>query len=138
MNTRRNFLISGVAAAAAMAGVAGRPAVAAETEGGGGGGAVRPNRIAISTYSFWRFLDNSKVPIEECIRQSAAMGFDAVEILHIQMNGEENAYLQSLKRIAITEGVDLCGLSIHQGFVSPITRSSASSWRTSWASRRCA
>jgi len=119
MNTRRNFLISGVAAAAAMAGVAGRPAVAAETEGGGGGGAVRPNRIAISTYSFWRFLENSRVPIDECIRQSAAMGFDAVEILHRQMDGEENGYLQSLKRIAITEGVDLCGLSIHQGFVSP-------------------
>jgi len=87
----------------------------------------RPNRIGISTYSFWRFKDNSKVPIEDCIRHSAAMGFDAVEILHRQMDGAaprdnpdlDNAYLQSLKRIAITEGVDLCGLSIHQGFVSP-------------------
>ena len=74
---------------------------------------------AISTYSFWRFLETRRCTIEECIRQSAAMGFDGVEILHRQMTDEDNAYLQSLKRIAITEGVDLCGLSIHQGFVSP-------------------
>src|SRR5437016_6954284 len=87
----------------------------------------RPNRIATSTYSFWRFLDDSKVSIEDCIRQSAAMGFDAVEILHRQMTGAapgdnanlDNAYLQSLKKIAFTEGIDLCGLSIHQRFVSP-------------------
>ena len=31
----------------------------------------------------------------------------------------DNGYLQSLKRVAITEGVDLCGFSIHQGYVSP-------------------
>jgi sugar phosphate isomerase/epimerase len=119
MDTRRNFLVTGVAAAAAaVVGEALVPkfAVAAEPAPGAG---VRPNRIAISTYSFWRFLENSRVPIDECIRQSAAMGFDAVEILHRQMDGEENSYLQSLKRIAIVEGVDLCGLSIHQGFVSP-------------------
>src|SRR5258706_1754879 len=119
MNTRRNFLASGVTVAtAAVVGEAlvAKCAVAAEPAPGAG---ARPNRIAISTYSFWRFLDNSRVPIDECIRQSAAMGFDAVEILHRQMDGEENGYLQSLKRIAIVEGVDLCGLSIHQGFVSP-------------------
>jgi sugar phosphate isomerase/epimerase len=79
----------------------------------------RGNRIAISTYSFWRFLENSKLPIDDCIRHAGAMGFDGVEILHRQMAGEDNAYLQSLKRAAIVEGVDLCGLSIHQGFVSP-------------------
>jgi sugar phosphate isomerase/epimerase len=80
---------------------------------------ARGNHIGISTYSFWRFLDNSKVPIDECIRQSAAMGFDAVEILHMQMEGETDSYLQNLKRTALLEGVGLCGLSIHQGFVSP-------------------
>src|SRR6266567_2206794 len=96
MDTRRKFLASGVTAAAAA--MIARPALAAAPAGGGGG---RPNRIAISTYSFWRFLENSRVPIDECIRQSAAMGFDAVEILHRQMDGEENGYLQSLKRIAI-------------------------------------
>ena len=79
----------------------------------------RPNRIAVSTYSFWRFLPDSKVPIDECIRLSAAMGFDGVEILHMQMESEDNSYLQGLKRCALTEGMDLCGFSIHQGFVSP-------------------
>ena len=46
-------------------------------------GPVRPNRIGISTYSFWRFKDESKVPIEDCIHQAAAMGFDGVEILRM-------------------------------------------------------
>jgi sugar phosphate isomerase/epimerase len=80
---------------------------------------LRGNRIAVSTYSFWRFLPDCKVPIADCIRQAAAMGFDAVEILHRQMEREDHAYLQELKRIALLEGVDLCGLSIHQGFLSP-------------------
>jgi len=35
------------------------------------------------------------------------------------MDSEDNAYLQNLKRLAFTLGLDLCGLSIHQGFVSP-------------------
>jgi L-ribulose-5-phosphate 3-epimerase len=115
MATRREFLGSAAVAAAStmLAGpvVRGQAAPAAA--------AARPNRIGISTYSFWRFLPDSKVKIEDCIRQSAAMGFDGVEILHRQMDGEDNGYLQSLKRIAITEGVDLCGFSIHQGFVYP-------------------
>ena len=81
--------------------------------------AARRNRIATSTYSFWRFRPDSKLGIEDCIRQSAAMGFDGVEILHRQMESEDNAYLQNLKRVAIIEGVDLCGFSIHQGFVYP-------------------
>jgi sugar phosphate isomerase/epimerase len=79
----------------------------------------RANRIGLSTYSFWRFMDGLKLPIERCIEESAAMGFDAVEILHMQMEREDNPYLQSLKRAALREGIDLCGLSIHQGFVSP-------------------
>jgi hypothetical protein len=74
---------SGVTAAVGAA-VAARSATGAEPPAGGG---TRANRIAISTYSFWRFLENSRVPIDECIRQSAAMGFDAVEILHRQMDG---------------------------------------------------
>jgi sugar phosphate isomerase/epimerase len=55
----------------------------------------------------------------ECIEKSAAMGFDAVEFLHMQMESEGNASLQKLKQTAIREGVDLCGLSIHQSFISP-------------------
>jgi sugar phosphate isomerase/epimerase len=47
------------------------------------------------------------------------MGFDGVEILHRQMESEENTYLQKLKRAAFVNGVDLCGFSTHQGFLSP-------------------
>lgn len=88
-------------------------------------GGVTPERqslrcpIGVSTYSFWRFRDDSKLSIEECINLAAEMGFDAVEILHIQMSSEENSYLQRLKRLAFTQGLDLCGFSTHQGFVSP-------------------
>jgi sugar phosphate isomerase/epimerase len=79
----------------------------------------RRQRFAVSTYSFWRFREDSKVSIEDCIDQAAEMGFDGVEILHMQMAGEENAYLQGLKRRAFVNGLDLCGFSTHQGFVSP-------------------
>ncbi len=78
-----------------------------------------PNRIAVSTYSFWRFKDGLKLPIETCIDEAAQMGFDAVEILHIQMEKESNGYFQGLKRRALINGIDLCGMSTHQGFVSP-------------------
>ncbi len=47
------------------------------------------------------------------------MGFDAVEILHVQMTRSDNAYLQQLKRRALINGVSLCGMSTHQGFISP-------------------
>jgi len=76
------------------------------------------NRIAVSTYSFWHFRDE-KVPIEACIDQAAAMGFDGVEILQVQMGDESNGYLQRLKRQAFTLGLDLCGFSTHQGFLFP-------------------
>lgn len=47
------------------------------------------------------------------------MGFQGVEILHRQMEGESNDYLQKLKRCAVINGIDLCGMSIHQRFLSP-------------------
>lgn len=81
---------------------------------------MRGNPVGVSTYSFWRF-DGPKenYPIEDCIEQAAAMGFDGVEILHIQMTSEENDYLQMLKRRAYELGLALMGFSTHQGFVSP-------------------
>src|SRR3954467_10328167 len=115
MTTRRQFL--GTTAVAAASSVLSAPSAHAQAPPPAS--PVPPTRLRISTYSFGRFLPDSKVKIEDCIRQSAAMGFDGVEILHRQMDGEDNSYLQSLKRIAITEGVDLCGFSIHQGFVYP-------------------
>ena len=112
---RRGFLGAAAATTAAVMGA-----------GGAVGGAVaqepsraRANPICVSTYSFWRFRDDSRLSIEQCIEQAAAMGFDGVEVLHRQMGKEDNAYLQQLKQTALREGVPLCGFSIHQGFVSP-------------------
>lgn len=82
--------------------------------------AARRTRIGVSTYSFWRFNGPKEdYSIESCIDKAAEMGFDGVEILHVQMTSEENSYLQNLKRRAFSLGLDLCGFSTHQGFLSP-------------------
>lgn len=77
------------------------------------------HRIAVSTYSFWQFRHTALRDVERCIELAAEWGFDGVEILHRQMTDESPATLQNLKRRAIVHGVDLCGFSTHQGFVSP-------------------
>jgi len=79
----------------------------------------RANPIAVSTYSYWRYRDDSKLSILECIDLAAEAGFDAVEILHVQMQDESNATLQQIKQRAFRAGMDLCGLSTHQSFVTP-------------------
>lgn len=80
----------------------------------------KPNPIGVSTYSFWRFEGpKEETPIEDCIEQAAAMGFDGVELLLIQMESDENSYLQKIKRQAFHAGLDLMGFSTHQGFVYP-------------------
>jgi L-ribulose-5-phosphate 3-epimerase len=84
-----------------------------------GSGARRVNPIGVSTYSFWRFQDDWKLSIPECISRAADMGFDFVEILEMQMDRKDNATLQAIKRHAMLLGMPLCGLSTHQGFLSP-------------------
>lgn len=78
-----------------------------------------PNRIAVSTYSFFTFRDGSKLSIPKCIDAAAEMGFDGVELLLVQMQDTSDAALQKLKRRAMVNGLDLCGMSTHQGFVTP-------------------
>ncbi len=75
--------------------------------------------IAVSSYSFWRYNDTTKLPIERCLDLAAEMGFDGFEVLHVQMTDESNGYLQKLKRRAFVNGLALCGFSTHQGFVTP-------------------
>ncbi|MEM9587014.1 MAG: sugar phosphate isomerase/epimerase family protein [Planctomycetota bacterium] len=79
----------------------------------------RPNPIAVSTYSYWRYRDDSKLSIEECIDLAADAGFDAVEVLHVQMQDDSTAALARIKQRAFRQGLSLCGLSSHQSFVSP-------------------
>lgn len=123
---RRQFIkVVGGAAATSAAGASWlRAATSADSPSAVDGAAAAGstfirNRIAVSTYSFWRFKPEFKLAIEDCIRQASAMGFDGVEILHRQMTGEDRDYLQGIKRCALIHGIDLCGLSIHQGFLSP-------------------
>ncbi|MDA7979441.1 MAG: sugar phosphate isomerase/epimerase [Pirellulales bacterium] len=130
---RRKFLsrslVSGAATMGALslgasktqAGVAGKPAPSTQgtvTDKAPPKSIIR-NPIAVSTYSYWRFRDDSKLSIEKCIDLAAETGFDGVEILHRQMPREDRSYLQQLKRRAFVNGLALCGFSTHQGFVSP-------------------
>lgn len=108
--SRRTFLAAAVTLPAAATVRGGETAVAAPRRG---------NPIAVSTYSFWRFRDDSKLSVERCLDEAARLGFDAVEILHMQMDGDDPAALRTLKRHAFLNGLALCGLSTHQGFVSP-------------------
>lgn len=119
--TRRGFVAGGLATGAALA----TGCASSHTHGSSASGNVtaigagrKPNPIGISTYSFWRFNDDSKLEIEECIHHAARMGFDGVEILQMQMPREDNGYLQSLKRAAHLEGLCLMGFSTHQTFIS--------------------
>lgn len=82
--------------------------------------AGRPRtKIGVSTYSFWQFRE-PRVEVEASIDDAARMGFDGVEILEMQLGDDRsNGRLQRIKRQAFMAGLDLIGLSTHQGFVSP-------------------
>jgi sugar phosphate isomerase/epimerase len=108
---RRRFL-AGAAGTLALPALAARAAEAEATP-------RRANRIAVSTYSFWQFRRRDLRDIDRCIDLAADMGFDGVEILHRQMEDESNATLQKYKRHAFVNGLDLCGFSTHQTFLSP-------------------
>jgi sugar phosphate isomerase/epimerase len=78
----------------------------------------RRNPIGVSTYSFWQFR-GERLGIGTCIDKAAEMGFDGVEILHLQMEDESTAAVNKIKRQAHALGLALMGFSTHQGFVSP-------------------
>jgi sugar phosphate isomerase/epimerase len=75
-------------------------------------------KLSVSSYSYWHFK-GEKFPIEKVIDEAAFMGLDGIDVLHRQMEGEDNAYLQKIKKHAFVNGIALTCLSIHQGFVTP-------------------
>jgi sugar phosphate isomerase/epimerase len=79
----------------------------------------RSNPIAVSTYSFWRFKSGMKMPIVKCVDEAARMGFDAVDVLLIQIEDQSKGALNKIKQHALINGLDLCCMSTHQGFVYP-------------------
>lgn len=110
--SRRTFLGTTIAAAAATSIASGQDAANILSKS-------PPNRIAVSTYSFWQFRNSALRDIGRCLSLAGEMGFDGVEILHRQMESEEKRYLQNLKKQAFLNGLDLCGFATHQGFLSP-------------------
>lgn len=75
-------------------------------------------KLSISSYSYWHFK-KEKFPIEKVIDEAAKIGVEGIDILHRQMESEDNAYLQKLKKHAFLNGISFTCLSIHQSFVSP-------------------
>ncbi len=113
-STRREMLKQGIGLGAA--------AVLSPAAGMAKAEAAKPSahriHIGVSTYSYWHFTEQ-KYPIEKVIENASRLGFDGVEILHVQMPEESPAYLRKLKRMAAVNGLDLMMFSIHQDFVSP-------------------
>jgi sugar phosphate isomerase/epimerase len=75
-------------------------------------------KLGIATYSYWHFSPK-KFPIETVIDKAAALEVEGVDVLHRQLESEDNAYLQKLKRHAFLNGIDLICLSMHQNFATP-------------------
>jgi L-ribulose-5-phosphate 3-epimerase len=107
---RRHFLATGALAAAPL------PLLSEETPPAA---SPRPNRIGVSSYSFWGFQRENLKDIPTCLDHAARMGFDGFEILQRQLASYDNAELQKIKRHAFLLGLDLMGYSTHQGFLSP-------------------
>ena len=121
MTDRRSFLRQSLLGATALP-LASQFAVAGENPATGGippAPVPPPNRIGVSTYSFWGFQrENWRDPVV-CIEAAAKMGFDGVELLERQLPDLAPAALMKLKMLAFTLGLDLMGYSTHQGFLSP-------------------
>lgn len=110
---RRSFLqkaLAGAAAAAVLPEIA--SAASPSTDGG------HPIKLSISSYSYWHFK-GPRFPIEKVIDEAARIGVAGIDVLHRQMEGEDNGYIQKLKKHAFLNGIALTCLSIHQSFVSP-------------------
>jgi L-ribulose-5-phosphate 3-epimerase len=75
-------------------------------------------KLSVSSYSYWHFKGD-KFPIEKVIDDAASLGLEGIDVLHRQMESEDNAYLQKLKKHAFVNGIAMTCLSIHQGFVTP-------------------
>ena len=85
-------------------------------------GSRTSNPIALSTYSLWRFRNDDLRDLHKCIDIAAEYRFDGVELLLYQFEQNDllsNSYMQSLKRHAFRQGLPLCAMSTHQGFVTP-------------------
>lgn len=111
---RRHFLTTGALASLPLSLTAQEKAAAPAVAPN-----ARPNRIGISSYSFWGFNREDLRSIDVGLEHAARFGFDGFEILQKQMTDHSPAALFQIKRKAFLLGLDLMGYSTHQGFLSP-------------------
>ncbi|HEX6972301.1 MAG TPA: sugar phosphate isomerase/epimerase family protein [Limnochordia bacterium] len=80
-------------------------------------------RIGSSTYSFRRLgyaaSEEENVTLRAMFERAAALGLAGLELLAVQFESEERAYLHELKRLAAAHALDLYALSLHHNFVTP-------------------
>src|SRR5579864_594506 len=115
LSSRRGFL--GAAASAAIAAPA---LLAAQQDTSARDKPARvPNRIGLASYSLWQFKNDDLRDMEKNIDLAAEWGFAGVEVLHHQLEREDNGYLQKIKRRAGLHGLDLYGMASHQTFLTP-------------------
>jgi sugar phosphate isomerase/epimerase len=120
---RRSFLTAAAGADLAGRMFSSRDAEAAQNaDTSKKSGARISNPIALSTYSLWRFRNQPFRDIHRCIEVASEFGFDGVELLLYQIEQNtllSNLAMQEIKRHAFRLGLPLCGMSTHQGFVTP-------------------
>lgn len=81
-------------------------------------GWTKGSKLGISTYSYWHF-EGEPFPIKQVIDEASEIGVGGVDVLHRQMASEDPDYARELRRYALSKGVNLICLSIHQDFVTP-------------------
>ena len=74
-------------------------------------------RLGVSSYSYWHFT-SEKVPLSVIVDKAADSGVMGLEILHQQLESEENSYLQDIKRQAFRRGLALYNLGTSQNFIA--------------------
>ena len=74
-------------------------------------------RLGVSSYSYWHFTPE-KVPLSVIVDKAADSGVMGLEILHQQLESEENGYLQDIKRQAFRRGLALYNLGTSQNFIA--------------------
>ena len=122
MDRRRFVTTAATAGLGALAGSVARAKAVNTTEAAEKSGARISNPIALSTYSLWRFRNEAFRDIHRCIDVASEFGFDGVELLLYQIEQNtllSNSAMQEIKRHAFRQGLPLCGMSTHQGFVTP-------------------
>lgn len=122
MTHRRNFLAAAAAAGSLVPLQSAVGATRPATTPAAGSGPRKTHPIVLSTYSLWRFRNDSLRDFGKCIDIADEMGFDGVELLLYQIEQNEllsHSKMMSYKRHALKLGLPLVGMSTHQGFVNP-------------------